>query len=187
MTRGRGVNSPAVRATSPRSQTTALTGQKIYVNAEAGLDQKQASAYGHHRQASIVNGLHHSRNMSFAQSPATSPLSPQVVAAAQTPGTDSSNTASEDSRDTMFSNSYPFTPNGASRSASSVATPTPGMNGSAVGSDGSRTNQRRPERVASTGKSKRDAPHNRSLSKNSQELKTVGEYALHHLFNSVSA
>ena len=47
---------------------------------------------------------------------------------------------------------------------------------------------RRPERIQS-GKSKKEHHHHRSQSRHHhhpQELKTVGEYALHHLFNSVS-
>ncbi|CAK7268881.1 Cell morphoproteinsis protein PAG1 [Sporothrix epigloea] len=47
---------------------------------ERAVDPKAAS-YGHHRQTSIVHGIHHSRNGSLASS-TSSPLSPQLIAAA---------------------------------------------------------------------------------------------------------
>ncbi|ERS97728.1 hypothetical protein HMPREF1624_05899 [Sporothrix schenckii ATCC 58251] len=47
---------------------------------ERAVDPK-AAAYGHHRQTSIVHGIQHSRNGSLASS-SSSPLSPQMIAAA---------------------------------------------------------------------------------------------------------
>jgi hypothetical protein len=41
------------------------------------------------------------------------------------------------------------------------------------------------KRMNSGGMSRRERSHSRSHSKHHSESKTVGEYALHHLFNSV--
>ena len=66
---------------SPRlAQTSQSRAVGIGGVLERSVDSKSAS-YGHHRQTSIVHGIQHSRNGSLASS-SSSPLSPQMIAAA---------------------------------------------------------------------------------------------------------
>lgn len=175
--------------TSPRiihnhSQSRSAIGGVI----ERVVDPKSAS-YGHHRQTSIVHGIQHSRNGSHASS-SSSPLSPQMIAAAGA----SLTSASSDRPDMhAVGRLDPDAPPG----------PRPGtaLSGTTVNSSGGphvpeRTSsatdftnpsltQRKMERMHS--KSRRDHAHHHSHSSrhHKDEQKTVGEYALHVLFTSV--
>jgi hypothetical protein len=139
------------------------------------LERKPSGSYAHNRTTSIVHGIQHSRNTSFVNSPATSPLSPQAIAAAG--ATLNGAVMSQESIADAFAtngatgnplNGYP-----------GAATPVP------AGGDGS-TSSRKPERAPSGRSSRKGHSHARSQSRHqhAHELKTVGEYALHHLFNS---
>lgn len=132
----------------------------------------------HNRQTSIVHGIQHSRNGSFA-SASSSPLSPQMIIAA---GTDASAMG-----DSTFANSLVGLAGGASFS-SSTSTVVPDRSSSATENGNYHTTQKRVERMHS-GKSSRDHRHHHSHSRHhhKEELKTVGEYALHVLFTSVSS
>jgi hypothetical protein len=138
-------------------------------------DTRLADSKSHHRQTSIVHGVQHSRNGSFASS--TSPLSPQMIAAA---GADASSIGEPSFVPTMSSIT-----SGASFISGSTQV---GDRGSAAaeGSAHSLT-QKRVERMHS-GRNRRDHGHLPSHSRHhhKDELKTVGEYALHVLFTSVS-
>ncbi|KAI4200372.1 MAG: hypothetical protein LQ346_002382 [Caloplaca aetnensis] len=80
-------------------------------------------------------------------------------------------TPAEDSPSSAVNGSSPIFPNTASEKDNPNGTP-------------STTSQRRVDR-AHTGKSRRGQPHQRTHSRqHHQEQKTVGEYALHHLFTS---
>lgn len=151
---------------------------------DGGLDRKPSVSYGHHRQTSIVHGIQHSRNTSFVNSPATSPLSPQVIAAASSFPLDGPMMSQEDLREVPASNGTSGVVNGGGINGIT----TPGVAVDRAVSDGSMVtaNVRRPEHMQS-GKSRREHHHHRSQSRHHhppQEYKTVGEYALHHLFNS---
>lgn len=138
--------------------------------------ERRPSQYAHNRNTSMINGVQHSRNTSYVNSPATSPLSEhaQVIA-----GLDGA-IMSQDSITAAFS-------------AHGVTTSTGAANGfagaglSPVALVDSSSTQRKPERAASRS-SRKGHVHHRSQSRHHQqhphELKTVGEYALHHLFNS---
>ncbi|KAI4602921.1 Cell morphogenesis protein PAG1 [Pestalotiopsis sp. 9143b] len=65
-------------ATSPRSN---ISSSRPGVAALADRGDAKGYGYGHHRQTSIVHGFQHSRNGSLASS-SSSPLSPQIIAAA---------------------------------------------------------------------------------------------------------
>lgn len=151
------------------------------VGYDAGLERRPSnSSYGHHRQTSIVHGVQHSHNASFATSPASnSPLSPELIASLRRSGGTGAASGS-----------------GAPELESSVFTrldqpeilpyQNPAANGSTATMDdlgsGSPAYHRR---MNSNGRTWQDRSHSRSHSRQHTELKTVGEYALHHLFNSV--
>lgn len=154
------------------------------VAVERPLDYSKTAVYGHHRQTSIVHGIQHSRNASQS-SMSTSPLSPQMIAAAGV-GLDRSDLQLVAARFDMEANlpSRPGTslagptlspmssmPMERSASAAEFSYPGPG--------------QRKLERMQS--KSRRDHPTHQSHSRtHKDDQKTVGEYALHVLFTSVS-
>ncbi|KAF1993594.1 hypothetical protein P154DRAFT_567906 [Amniculicola lignicola CBS 123094] len=180
VTRGRALTTSG-RTISPRSQTPAVLVPSSNSSPDRGLERKPSLSYGHHRQASIVHGIHHSRNTSFVNSPATSPLSPQVIASSAVQSLDGPVMSQESIVEA-------FTANG-TRVAGS------GTNGHTVGGppalpgDGAALHSaaRKPERMQSGRSSRKGHHHHRSQSRHHghpQELKTVGEYALHHLFNS---
>ena len=181
MTRGRALTTSG-RAVSPRSQTPVV----VVPSPDGGLERKPSVSYGHHRQTSIVHGIQHSRNTSFVNSPATSPLSPQVIAAAAATPLDGPTMSQEDLRETPVVSGTNLAGNGVAINGNAAL----GHSGERSISEASTLNAstRRPERIQS-GTSKREHHHHRSQSRHHhhpQELKTVGEYALHHLFNSVS-
>lgn len=156
------------------------TGRPPY---EAGLERRLSNSYGHHRQTSIVHGLQHSRNPSIAGSTASSPLSPELIASL-------SRNASEDpilpSRlDQLETHSNHQSPAGVTANYG-----LPGTLSTIQDTDADERMDGSPaslvhKRMNSGGKSRRDRSHSRSHSKHHSESKTVGEYALHHLFNSV--
>ncbi|KAF2396502.1 hypothetical protein EJ06DRAFT_524485 [Trichodelitschia bisporula] len=133
--------------------------------------------------ASIVHGnIQHSRNTSFAGTPITSPLTPQIIAEAGGLENTDELTMAEDqvgmlpSLGPQIAISNPTHIKGHSPSASAA--------GDALQLNGTR----RPERMHS-GKARKEHMHSRSQSRHHphQETQTVGEYALHHLFNSFVA
>ncbi|KAK3936375.1 cell morphogenesis N-terminal-domain-containing protein [Diplogelasinospora grovesii] len=146
---------------------------------ERVVDPK-SSSYGHHRQTSIVHGtrIQHSRNGSLASS-ASSPLSPQMIAAA---GSGLLSDRSDISR-----------PATALSGTTTVSTPTiPERTSSTTATESSvqMATQRKLERMASgSGKVRRDHSHHQSHSSrhHKAEEQTVGEYALHVLFTSFIA
>ncbi|OAA48071.1 Armadillo-type fold protein [Beauveria brongniartii RCEF 3172] len=152
---------------SPRSATGAAARQNI--------DATRVAAYGHHRQTSIVHGIQHSRNGSIASS-ASSPLSPQMIAAAGA-GLDMDSVTGR--MDTVTTANPPapagsVSPAAMEKSASANDVP-------AFGST-----QRKIEHIHT--KSRRDHPnHHSHSSRHRDDQKTVGEYALHVLFTSFIA
>lgn len=137
-----------------------------------------AEAKSHHRQTSIVHGIQHSRNGSFASS-SNSPLSPQIIAAAGVERSDAFNMG-----DSSFAPILSGMNSGTSFSSNATLIP---ERPPPPGSETSSSTQKRVERMHS-GKNSRDYRHHRSQSRHhKEELKTVGEYALHVLFTSVSA
>lgn len=177
----------AIRVSSPHSQTKVAGAFRPGRGIEGGLERKISASYGHHRQTSIVHGVQHSRNTSFVNSPETSPLSTHMVAATS----DLSVTVvrppmgHQDLPDPVTGNLSPVN--------NIISTPTYSMTSTLVNdrdtpdSTNGTLTQRRLERMHS-GKVRREHAHHHSHSKphhHPQEWRTVGEYALHHLFNSV--
>ena len=170
-TRGRALSATSPQNASPRGVTPTQARAKQSFDVERKLSQ----SYGHHRNTSIVHGVQHSRNPSLLASANSSPLSPhRIVTTAPPEGANAGNTPNlkKSPSTSVLHNS----PNG-------VASP---PNRTLEGS----SSQRRPERMHS-GRVKRSHEHQRSQSRVQpqphQELRTVGEYALHHLFTSFIA
>ncbi|KAH7068778.1 cell morphogenesis N-terminal-domain-containing protein [Paraphoma chrysanthemicola] len=167
-TRGRALTASS-RTRSPRSQTPAVvvpSGNSSPDRTLGSLERKPSGSYAHNRNTSIVHGIQHSRNTSFVNSPATSPLSPQAIAAAG--ATLDGSVMSQESIVEAFAAN--------------------GTHPAATANDASAP-QRKPERAPSARSTRKGHNHHRSQSRHhagqhAHELKTVGEYALHHLFNS---
>ncbi|AEO55251.1 hypothetical protein MYCTH_2298895 [Thermothelomyces thermophilus ATCC 42464] len=155
---------------------------------ERVVDPK-ASTYGHHRQTSIVHGIgiHHSRNGSLASS-SSSPLSPQMIAAA----------GAGLNPDRVEVHSFPRLDSDGQRpptalsgtTLASVPSVPERAPSAAAGEIGSQTSARgKMERRHSGKSSRRDHSrhHSHSSRHHKDEQKTVGEYALHVLFTSFIA
>ncbi|KAK3990057.1 cell morphogenesis protein PAG1 [Cladorrhinum sp. PSN332] len=162
---------------------------------ERAVDPKAAS-YGHHRQTSIVHGIgiHHSRNGSLASS-ASSPLSPQMIAAAGaglTPDRVEMHgfSRSEGVGEGQLGSRPPTALSGTTLgSGQHVPERT-----SSAGMDNNSTGAQVPTRAKlermHSGKSRRDHAHHHSSSSRhhkEEQQKTVGEYALHVLFTTFIA
>ncbi|KAJ5894826.1 hypothetical protein N7495_006517 [Penicillium taxi] len=148
---------------------------------DVGLERRPSNSYGHHRQTSIVHGMQHSRNTSMAGSTtSTSPLSPELIASLGRGGFDEGISAKLDQLDTHINHSSP---------GGSVSYGLQGTLSTIRDNDVDEVMDVSPasllhKRMNSGGTGRRDQSHSRSQSKNYAEIKTVGEYALHHLFNS---
>ncbi|KAJ5371431.1 uncharacterized protein N7496_007523 [Penicillium cataractarum] len=150
---------------------------------DVGLERRPSNSYGHHRQTSIVHGMQHSRNPSMAGSTAsTSPLSPELIASLGRGGFDEATVPTKlDQLDPHSNYQSPGMPAGHG---------VPGTLSTIQDNDADDTMNGSPasvihKRMNSGGTiGRRDRSHSRSHSKHHSESKTVGEYALHHLFNS---
>ncbi|KAJ5423217.1 hypothetical protein N7491_008433, partial [Penicillium cf. griseofulvum] len=149
---------------------------------DVGLERRPSNSYGHHRQTSIVHGIQHSRNTSMAGSAAsTSPLSPELIASLGRGAFDEATLPAK--FDPLETHSGYSTPSGIA--ASHGLTPTL----STIQDNDTTVRDVSPaallhSRMNSGGKPRRERSDSRSQSKHPSESKTVGEYALHHLFNS---
>lgn len=172
---------------SPRSQSS-LGGARSPAALNGGLERRPSASQAHLRQASRVHGsFQPSRNAMFVSSPTISPLSPD------TPGSASVDASlPEFSGLTMIrrgsslrhQNELPSTMTNNISTHTSTASTLIGDRDLADLSNTSLT-QKKADR-GPTSRTRRGHSHHRSQSKHSQEQKSVGEYALHHLFNQVS-
>ncbi|KAI0132506.1 cell morphogenesis N-terminal-domain-containing protein [Xylariales sp. AK1849] len=169
----------ASSATSLRSNI-APPRQAIGGILERVIDQK-SGAYGHHRQTSIVHGIQHSRNGSLASS-SSSPLSPQMIAAAGVglfPERPDLQAMGRMDSDISMASRPPTAMSGTT--LNSNVHPSLQRTLSTTESSGGTITQRKLERMHS--KSRRDhSQHPSHSSRHHNEQKTVGEYALHVLF-----
>jgi hypothetical protein len=162
---------------------------------EGGLERRPSNSYGHHRQTSIVHGVQHSRNPSFATSSTTATanqLTPDGLSSVSFGGsTAGSASASVESMLTAksgkldqpdISSNHSHGGNNGSTHAHSAGLTTIEDNDPNDGFDGQHTQRKMPP---NSTKLRQVHSHTRSHSKHPQEARTVGEYALHHLFNSV--
>ncbi|KUJ06950.1 cell morphogenesis protein-like protein PAG1 [Mollisia scopiformis] len=162
---------PATQTSASQSRDLQAQPSKLSPRLLGG-NRLNESSKAHNRQTSIVHGFTHSRNGSAS----SSPLSPQMLMAAG--GSDASSMG-----DTAFTPNLGLN-NGASSTSSSTTLP----ERTSSAADANNLTQRRVERNHS-GKSSRDHRHHHSHSRHhhKEELKTVGEYALHVLFTSFIA
>ncbi|KAI9679427.1 MAG: Cell morphogenesis protein PAG1 [Caeruleum heppii] len=176
-----------IREPSPGPVTNPPTASKPAVAPDTSLERQPSLPYGHHRQTSIVHGYPHSRNASFVNSPATSPLSPHTASLSGTVIASAADSAQRailhDGQKSPLNIPTEAGSNGfASHRPTNVT-----HSDSRYPTDGASmsTGSRKPERMHSS-RARRDTSHHRSLSRHNQqtELRSVGEYALHHLFNS---
>ncbi|KAH6631852.1 cell morphogenesis N-terminal-domain-containing protein [Chaetomium tenue] len=158
---------------------------------ERVVDPK-ASTYGHHRQTSIVHGIgiHHSRNGSLASS-SSSPLSPQMIAAAGaglTPDRAEMHSFPRLDSDASSLGPRPATALSGTTLASMPNNVPERSSSAAAGEIGGQIPARGKMERRHSGKSRRDHAHHHShSSRHKDEQKTVGEYALHVLFTSFIA
>lgn len=167
----------------------------------APVERKPSVSYAHNRQASIVHGgIHHSRNTSFVKSPTTSPLSPQNSGPSTVPGPDgaimimASDLASLKGSPSAWANgpARSQTVAGAEDAGLSPYAPrhpqpyTADVLPSMPPSKSDSKPEELPKRVQSGRSSRKGHLHHRSQSRHHQhshEMRSVCEFALHHLFN----
>ena len=174
------------RALSPRSQPR--SGDPT-VRLAGALERRPSGEHGqHHRKASIVNGVaHHSRNSSLTNTSGINMRSPQEVPNAlsygsMSPEVSSHTTSSLDGALDPFSESTSSTVHGALRSYTSAST----VQGERNHTDdpAAMLTQKRIDRVQN-GRARREHSRSHSNKHHQSEQRSAGEYALHHLFNSV--
>ena len=173
---------------SPRSQSSAASARSSPASlTNGGLERTKSVTHGHYRQGSKFQAPYqHSRNASFVNSPATSPLSPQPTGVASvkvgfTPEFSSLTMVHHGAPELYPTEPPPSTVSGLVHNSSTSTL----VGEREVGEITSlMLTQKRVDRTQGS-RTRRDHSHQRSQSRQ-QEQKTVGEYALHHLFNSVS-
>lgn len=162
--------------------TSEFKPQNFSLSPQLASSTSSADAKSHHRQTSIVHGIQHSRNGSYA-SASNSPLSPQIIAEAGGGRADAFDFEMGDS--STFASALSNMSSGSSFSSNTTIVPERPPPQTSENSGGN-SGYRRVERMRS-GNSSRDYRHQKSNSRHHKdELKTVGEYALHVLFTSVS-
>jgi hypothetical protein len=155
------------------------------VGYEGGLERKPSTSYSHHRKTSIVHGIQHSRNPSYVNpSPSPNVLSPEIIAPSGLGGSNAlgpeSILAGRLEQPELPAN---YSSSGSLPQLSALSTIEDDASGEAANGHPKISAHKK---MLSNGKPQRDQSHSRSHSKHPhQESKTVGEYALHHLFNSV--
>ncbi|KAI1423289.1 cell morphogenesis N-terminal-domain-containing protein [Xylaria sp. FL1777] len=173
----------------PRAATSRAGIGAIGAIIERVVDPK-AAAYGHHRQTSIVHGIQHSRNGSLSSS--SSPLSPQMIAAAGAgflPERPDMPVIARQEVDASVGSRPPTALSGST--ALSSTHPLEKTLSASDMNNGALTHpatQKKVERMHS--KTRRDHGHHHSHSSRhprDDQQKTVGEYALHVLFTSFIA
>lgn len=146
---------------------------------EPNVDPKTAASYGHHRQTSIVHGIQHSRDGSVA-SVSSSPLSPQIIAAAGAGLTPERAKMHPQGGETAVGSRPPTSMSGSTLMSGPHI---PERTSSAIDTSAHTLTQRTVVERMQSGKSRRDHAHSQSKH-HRDEQKTVGEYALHVLFTS---
>ncbi|KAL8834282.1 MAG: hypothetical protein Q9170_003827 [Blastenia crenularia] len=158
---------------SPRSQSSAATARSP-LGPNGGIERRP-SVQGYHHNNRSHGGHQHVRNASFVNSPTTSPLSPEITPAEHAGMT----MIHHGTPDQRHKDSPASTGNGFSPLSGTVAGDKDTGDGNPVAPI-----QKRIDR-AHSGRPRQGHPHQRTHSRqHHQEQKTVGEYALHHLFTS---
>lgn len=173
-------------ALSPRSESS--TGAVWSpASLDVGLERRPSVTQGHYRQTSRAQGTYlQARNTGFASSPAISPLGPETPSSATSnPGLPDISNHTMLHRGVSSRRTTESTSSTANGSLHSSSTSTLVGDQDLGDSSGGTLTQRRLDRTQSV-KARRGHDPQRSQSRHGQEQKSVGEYALHHLFNKVS-
>ncbi|KAL8712979.1 MAG: hypothetical protein Q9220_002839 [cf. Caloplaca sp. 1 TL-2023] len=167
-------NQAVGQAKSPRSQSSSAAAVRSPVPSNMPLERRPSATQAYPYPAR-GHGVHqHARNASFVNSPATSPLSPQGLPKEYA----SMDNVYHGTPDLRPKDSPLTTVNG-----SSPLTPTSTIDKDNRENTHVMLTQRRVDRAPNVRP--RRASHHRSNSRQQQQdQKTVGEYALHHLFTS---
>lgn len=193
--RGRVAESSPLSSSALHSQQHPRHGQSLPKSPDV-LDhdnKRPSNSYTHHRQTSIVHGVQHSRNPSFAASPTTStPLSSELIASFGRTGNVDLDSLQSSGRlgqqPDGQSNVYRQVPADAGTGHGMHATLGTIEDQDVDGSTGESPAMSLHRRMNSGGRPRTEHSHGRSLSRHHYtDSKSVGEYALHHLFNSVSS
>ena len=154
-----------------------------------GLEHRPQAAQSHYRHNSKAQGHYqHSRNTSYVNSPATSPLSPQNGGSYSANGVGAPEISSLTIVHHGTSNRRPIESPASTLIASSSHSSTSTLIADREQGDGGATmNTQKKLDQGNSGKGRRGHSHHRSQSKQQfmQEPTTVGEYALQHLFEAV--
>ena len=162
---------------SPSSQSSATSTRSPVINGQP--ERRPSQSYGHLRQSSKVQTQ--SRNESFTPSPTTRPLSPELANAInESSGSlvDYNTMLRRGTLQRQPSKSSSNTMQGSSYHPVSSSTLISERDFSDTGNS---SIQKRIDRTRSS-RHRHEHSHHRSSSRPQQEQKTVGEYALHHLF-----
>ena len=140
-----------------------------------------ATAAQHYRHPSKTHGNNSSsRNAIFVTTPSASPLSPELDPVPDSSVVPDFNTMMRRGTSRRRPSASPSTTAQGSLSTTSTNLAPDGDSSSTA------STMKKLERVQSS-KSRKEHSHHRSRSRNQQEQKTVGEYALHHLFNKFNS
>ncbi|KAJ9288667.1 hypothetical protein DTO021C3_3696 [Paecilomyces variotii] len=157
---------------------------------EPNIERRPSNSYGHHRQTSIVHGIQHSRNPSFAASSTTAnPLSPEIIASFGRSGSsEAESTLAGRLEQPEQQTSYTSPGSNGTSHVQPPGLSTIEDNDTDEPSAAQPRNPTHRKMVSTNGRPRREQSHARTTSKHHHhhppESKTVGEYALHHLFNS---
>ena len=169
---------------APRSQSSASIARSP-AGPNGTLERRPSATQVHYRQPSRVHGNHpQSRNAIFVKSPATSPLSPEIPAAIM-------NNAGFPDFATFAVNHHQNSDRYASESSTllgsihSSSTSAASTLDQSLGNVSGKIADHKGNERTHPSKSRSGHHHRPSQSRQHQEQKTVGEYALHHLFNKV--
>ncbi|KAL9102959.1 MAG: hypothetical protein Q9163_001946 [Psora crenata] len=175
---------------SPRSQSSATSARSPVINGQP--ERRPSQSHGHLRQSSKAQSQ--GRNGSFANSPTTSPMSPELATGiAESSGSMVDNStllrrgtsqrqpgkwASNNLQASSYHSAASTLQVSSYHSTASTSTLTSEKDMSDIGAGPA---QRRLDRSQGS-RNRQEHSHHRSSSRNHHEQKTVGEYALHHLF-----
>ncbi|KAK2744825.1 Cell morphogenesis protein PAG1 [Myotisia sp. PD_48] len=172
---------PQIRTQSHSTSPESTSGRTGIISPDGdGLERRPSNSYGHHRQASIVHGsIQHSRNTSFTMSPTTNPLSPEIISPTGFAAALNVESKLNGQRDLSEMNAIGNQANILQSPPLSI------IQDPSNTSDSSDTHHTHRRGLTAGGKSRRDPSQTPTPSKLIiPESKSVGEYALHHLFNS---
>ena len=178
----------------PRSQSSFGPAQS-HTGTNAGLDRRPSASHSHFRQASRAQGsnYHQSRNPILLSSPTISPLSPDMLGLVDVdPKLPDILSLTTIRRGTSLRNQSGSSSMTSDKMSTNTSIAPSREDRDHVDGNESSIGQKVSDRVH-TSKIRRGHSHHHSQSKHlqeprhAQEQKSVGEYALHHLFNQVSS